>query len=540
MNRILQTLLEQRGLDESFLRSKYEDLFDPFLMPGVAQAVDRIELARDGGEKIVIYGDYDEDGVTASTVLFAALEQFGCRGVEIILPDRFKDGYGMNMPAVDKIEACGAKLVVTVDCGSGSGEVIDALAERGIDCIVTDHHEIPNVPRGAIAVVNPRLAGEKYGLRMAGVGVAFTLARALNARAHGGVCDGQEKWLLDMVAIGTICDSMSLLDENRIMVYYGMKVISKMRRLGLRELAKAGGVDLENIDTHAIGFQIGPRLNAAGRMKSANLALDLMCANERAKAYALAEELNALNAERKKAQEEAIKEVGEQIDESASVIVARGKWHEGIIGIIAGRLVEIYKKPAFALTELPDGRLKGSGRSFGDFSLAEALQNCEEGLLLSGGGHAGACGMSIRAEDFERFCKSVNDYYESLGLVDQEKYLRHDSDIVLRDFSDITPDSYDEIMLLEPFGEGNPEPIFEVELDFKNRRVLKEKHLSLLFFDANGKSMKMMAFYAPEEWLSLPESGRARVQFTLMKNEWRGNVEIAGNIISLEEIPEIC
>ena len=535
MTRIFDELLKQRGLNESFLRPKYEELFDPFLMQGVSVAVDRIEKARNDGEKILIYGDYDADGVTASTVLKSGLAHFGCRDVKVMLPNRFTDGYGMNMPAIAGMEEYGADLVVTVDCGSGSGAVIEEMLRRGIECIVTDHHEIPEMPEAALAVINPKRADEKYGLRMAGVGVAFTLARALNMRMNGGACDGQEKWLLDLVTIGTICDSMVLRDENRIMSYFGMRnVLPKTRRAGLKELAKQASVDLSRIDTQAIGFQIGPRINAAGRLKSADLALDLLNTKNRAEAFSLAQELNGLNNERRKRQDEAIKEVAGSINEADRVIVACGDWHEGIVGIIAGRLVEIYKRPAFALARLEDGRLKGSGRSFGEFSLAEALQNCPDGLLLTGGGHAGACGVSILAENLEEFREQMNDYYDSLGLKNQERFLCEKSDVLLADFAEMTEELYDEIALLEPFGEGNEEPIFEIVADFVDKKVLKEKHLSIVLRDGKGCEMKMMWFFAPKEWLSAERGGKLRALFSLMRNEWRGNVKIEGRIISLE------
>ena len=536
MTRIFAELLEQRGLGEDFLHPRYEQLFDPFLMQGMTAAVERIEQARDKGEKILIYGDYDADGVTASTVLKNGLAHFGCSDIEVILPNRFTDGYGMNMPAISKMEEYGAKLVITVDCGSGSGAVIEEMQKRGIECIVTDHHEIPNLPESALAVINPKRADEQYGSHMAGVGVAFTLARALNMRKNGGACDGQEKWLLDLVTIGTICDSMELRGENLIMTYFGMRnVLPKTRRLGLKELAKQATIDLSKVDTQTIGFQIGPRINAAGRLKSADLALNLLNTDGRAEACALAQELNELNNERRKKQDSAIKEVAGLIDESDDVIVACGDWHEGIVGIIAGRLVEIYKKPAFALSRLEDGLLKGSGRSFGDFSLAEALQNCPEGLLLSGGGHAGACGMSIRAEDLEKFRAQMNEYYRSLKLKDQEKYLRESSDVLLTDLSEINETLYDEICLLEPFGEGNKEPIFEIKAEVADVKVLKEKHLSLMVRDDGGRELKAMWFSAPAEFLDgLKRGDELRMQFALMRNEWRGVVKIEGRIISLE------
>lgn len=532
MTGLFQRLLRQRGLDDSFLYPRYEDLFAPEKLKGVKEAVERVRIARENGEKIIIYGDYDADGVTSSTLLRDALKYYGCKKVEIILPNRFTDGYGLNPPAIEKITARGAKLVITVDCGSGSEDVIAALKERGVDTIVTDHHEIPEVPKSAVAVINPK-QGDKVGVRMAGVGVAFALARALNMDMNDGKCDGQEKWLLDLVVIGTICDSMELREENRILSYYGMKVLAKTRRAGIKELARAASVDLGRLNTHAIGFQLGPRINAAGRMKSADLALDLMMATSRSRAFSLANELDSLNSERRKAQEKAIEEI--EVSDKDAVIVACGDWHEGILGIIAGRLVEIYQKPAFALTRLKDGRIKGSGRSFGEFSLAEALQKCSN-LLLAGGGHAGACGVSMEAEKLEAFRKEINKYYKSLNLKNQERFLQNESDLKLDDLSEITEELYAEFSLLEPFGDGNTEPILEFAGRVVGKRLLKEKHLSLNVEDKNGKTIKLMAFYAPEEWKDIENGDMVRAQFTLTKNEWRGKVTIEGNILSLERL----
>ena len=474
--------------------------------------------------------------MTSSTVLYAALKDFGCENVEVILPNRFIDGYGMKDSAIEEIVARGVNLVITVDNGSSSGDTIAKLKEYDIDTIVTDHHEIPHKPEMAVAVINPHLPGEKYGLRMAGVGVAFTLARALNMHKNGGNCDGQEKWLLDLVTLGTICDSMVLRDENRIFTYYGLKVFSKTRRRGIKELAQRAGVKLDEMNGRSIGFQLGPRINAAGRIKSADLALNLMMTSKRSEAYTLAEELDALNAERRKAQDEAVKEANLQVDESDSVIVVRGRWHEGIVGIVAGRLVEIYKKPAIVLAELKDDVLKGSGRSFGDFSLAEAIQNMPEGLLLSGGGHAAACGLSLKSTDFESFKTLINDYYEGLGLVGQEKYLRQASDVILGDFSKLSLELCDEIQRMEPFGEGNQEPIFEITTTVKGVRVLKEEHLALTLKDKKNQEFRLMGFYVPDEWLNVKAGQDVLVQFTLSKNEWQGKTKLEGVMVSLETL----
>lgn len=218
------------------------------------------------------------------------------------------------------------------------------------------------------------------------------------------------------------------------------------------------------------------------------------------------------------------------------MIVVRGKWHEGIVGIVAGRLVEIYKKPAIVLAELKDGVLKGSGRSFGDFSLAEAIQNMPDGLLLSGGGHAAACGLSLKSTDFESFKTLINDYYEGLGLVGQEKYLRQASDVILGDFSKLSLDLCDEIQQMEPFGEGNQEPIFEITTTVKGVRVLKEEHLALTLKDKKNQEFRLMGFYVPDEWLNVKAGQDVLVQFTLSKNEWQGKTKLEGILVSLEQL----
>ncbi len=262
-----------------------------------------------------------------------------------------------------------------------------------------------------------------------------------------------------------------------------------------------------------------------------------MMETNRSKALVLANELDGLNYERREAQDEAVREI--EVTDKDKVIVAVGKWHEGILGIIAGRLVELYKKPAFALTELEDGRLKGSGRSFGEFSLAEALQNCPEGILINGGGHASACGLSLPKEKLDDFRDYVNDYYRGLKLKNQEKYLRSASDLVLSDFSEISEELFAEICLLEPFGDGNTEPIFEIGTQVCGKQILKDKHLSLTLRDKDEKTMKMLAFYAPEEWKEVGVGDRVRIQFTLTKNEFRGKTTIEGSIISLEIIEKL-
>ena len=270
-------------------------------------------------------------------------------------------------------------------------------------------------------------------------------------------------------------------------------------------------------------------------MKSPELSLNLLRTKSRAEATTLAQELEALNQERREMQDVAVREIEAQQDLSAPVLIVDGKWHEGVMGIIAGRLLELYQKPAFALTEVEDGVLKGSGRSFGDFSLAEALQHCKK-LLINGGGHALACGVSLKRDQLEMFRKQMTKYYLSLNLQDQLRFLEQIADLKVDDLSELDETLYDEISLLEPFGDGNTEPIFETTATVVGRRVLKEKHLSVQLRDKKGNEMKMMAFSAPADWLAVETGQCLNVQFTLTKNEWRGATKIEGQLCGLHRV----
>ena len=535
-------LLKQRKVDEAFLNPNYKLLADPDTMPDLDLAVERIFLAADRGEKVVIYGDYDVDGVCASAVMEAALREAGIKEVEILLPNRFGEGYGMNQGAIDEIKNLKASLVVTVDCGSGSGAVIDSLKELGIDVIVTDHHEVLDLPKGAWAVLNPKrrdmVVTDGHGLAdMAGVGVAFTLARALNARRNGGVCDGREKWLLDLVAIGTICDSMMLTRDNRVLVYWGLKVLSKTRRPGLRALMRSAGVKNDMISAQAVGFQIGPRLNASGRMETARWALDLLLTKNNAEAAYLAEKLEVLNKKRKQVQDEAVREIDERGVNEDKVLVVEGEWHEGVIGIIAGRLVEKYARPSIVLTDVGAGLMKGSGRSFGDFSLADCLVECQN-LLVKGGGHDFACGLTIAKGQVGNFREKVNNFYESLDLKNQARFLEVNGDLQVKDFADLNEEFCDELSLLEPYGEGNKEPVLTAVAKVFSVRIMKDKHLSLTVRDENGRFLRLVGFYVPENWLSVLEGDSLELKFNLLVNEWDGRKSVEGRLLGLKKVLE--
>ena len=536
MSKLFERLIEKRGFSDDYINPRYDGLDDPFLLPGMEKVVERIKEAVERGEKILIYGDYDVDGVTASAVMSETLCLAGAKAenIFIMLPDRFADGYGMSPKLIKRANKIGAKLVITVDCGSRNHDIIDELNTLGIDCIVTDHHELgENLPE-ALAVINPKRKDVlNQNLKdLAGVGVAFMVALALVK--NGLVKSGQEKWLLDLVLIGTICDSMTFSLDNHILGYFGLKVLSKTRRVGLKELMKKAGV--KNLNSEAIGFQIGPRLNAAGRLETADLALNLIQSDLAPGAAALAEKLEELNKKRKIEQNSAISDIKEHGVGEDPVIVAVGKWHEGILGIIAGRLLEEYARPAFVLSEVGEGIYKGSGRSFGDFSLAKALEYAG-GVIMAGGGHAAAAGVRIEQNNLYAFREKINEYYRSLNLKDQKKYLKVTPDLEVDDLSELNLDFIEELKRIEPFGMGNQEPIFclkKVRLHDVRKMGADGKHLRLDVVDKNGKFMKLVAFFAPEKWLNLlPEEQEIEPIITINENEFNGVRSVEGRILDI-------
>ena len=536
MSKLFERLREKRGFDSTFLNPKYENLTDPLILPDIKKAISRIKQAIKNQEKILIYGDYDVDGVTASTLMEEALKLAGIpsENIKIMLPDRFADGYGMSPKLIDFAKENGITLVITVDCGSHNQEIVDELNSLKIDSIITDHHEAPDSLPKAVAIINPHRkdqpVAELYNL--AGVGVAFKIAESLVQ--EGLIQNGQEKWLLDLVILGTICDSMILTGENRILGFYGLKVLAKTRRPGLKELMMRAGV--KKLNSESIGFQIGPRLNAAGRLESADLSLNLLRAHSLIESAPLVERLEQLNKKRKNEQLSATREIKERGIKDGLVMVEVGKWHEGVLGIIAGHLVEDYHKPAFALTETTDGYLKGSGRSFGDFNLAEALNHVRD-TIVGGGGHAGAAGVRIEKKNLSRFREALNNYYKSLNLTNQEKYLKTQADLEVFDFSELNLDLLAELQLLEPFGAGNEEPVFHLkDVNVLNvaRMGAERNHLRLDLCDKTGKNLKCLAFYAPEKWLNIdPQFDHIEPLVKFIENDFNGVRSLEARLVDI-------
>lgn len=538
MSKIFEQLLKKRNFNQDFLHPKYEVGTDPFTLTDMEKVVRRIKEAIKNKDRILIYGDYDVDGVTSSTALEETLIASGIHpdNIEIMLPDRFADGYGMSPKLIERAKKHNISLVITVDCGSRNHAIIDELNEFKIDTIVTDHHETDETMPSALAIINPHRKDHPTETlqNLAGVGVVFKLAEALVS--EGLIKNGQEKWLLDLVLLGTICDSMLLTDENRRLGFFGMKVLGKTRRPGLIELMNRAGV--KHLNSESIGFQIGPRLNAAGRLDTADISLNLIRATNQIEAAPIAEKLEQLNKKRKIEQNLATREIEKRGISDDPVIIETGKWHEGILGIVAGRLVEEYHKPAFVITETPNDILKGSGRSFGDFNLADAL-NYAKDSIIGGGGHAAAAGVKVKRENLYTFREQINEYYRSLHLTNQTDYLKPHADLDLEDFSEINLNLLDELKQLEPYGPGNEEPIFRlknIQITNITRMGVDQNHLRLDLRDKNGKYLKLVAFYAPEKWLNLDYTDptlKIEPLIKLTENDFNGVKSVEARIVDI-------
>jgi len=540
---LFEKILTSRNIDKdklnSFLSPDYDlEKGDPYLLPDMQKAVDRIKTAYEKGEKIVIYGDYDVDGISATALLLDAFESFGFKDIQSFIPNRFVEGYGMTIGAVDKIKSMDANLIITVDCGSLCHSEISYANSLGIDTVVTDHHNVAETPPPAVAAVNPRFGGHLYPFSdLAGVGVAFKLVQALQKELDG-LPEGYEKWLLDLVALGTVCDIVKLTGENRANVYWGIEVMKKQRRTGLKALMAVANIDKADISAKTLGFVFGPRINAAGRMETASLALDMLISKNSDDALNKANYIDDLNSHRRQMQDDIFKEACKiALDyKDDDVLVINGKnWNHGIIGIVAAKILEKFKKPVYILAENDNGETKGSARSFGDFSAADAVRAADD-IIIKGGGHAAAAGVTLKNDKISDFRQRVNEFYNSLQLNNQERYLLPKADVEIDDFSEINEDLVGKIATMEPFGSGNPEPVIKITAaDIVNVQHMGTdgQHIKLSARDSDGVVIRMLAFNAPENFLCKP-GDTASIWFRPVINEWQGIRSVEGELLHLQ------
>ena len=540
---LFEKILASRNIDKdklnSFLSPDYDlEKGDPYLLPDMQKAVDRIKTAYEKGEKIVIYGDYDVDGISATALILDAFESFGFKDIQSFIPNRFVEGYGMTIGAVDKIKSMDANLIITVDCGSLCHNEIIYANSLGIDTVVTDHHNVAETPPPAVAAVNPRFVGHLYPFSdLAGVGVAFKLVQALQKELDG-LPEGYEKWLLDLVALGTVCDIVKLTGENRANVYWGIEVMKKQRRTGLKALMAVANIDKADISAKTLGFVFGPRINAAGRMETASLALDMLISKNGDDALNKANYIDNLNSHRRQMQDDIFKEACKiALDyKDDDVLVINGKnWNHGIIGIVAAKILEKFKKPVYILAEDDNGETKGSARSFGDFSAADAVRAADD-IIIKGGGHAAAAGVTLKNDKISDFRQRVNEFYSSLQLNNQERYLLPKADVEIDDFSEINEDLVGKIATMEPFGNGNPEPVIKITAaDIVNVQHMGTdgQHIKLSARDSDGIVIRMLAFNAPENFLCKP-GDTASIWFRPVINEWQGIRSVEGELLHLQ------
>ncbi len=525
------------------------DTYSPDLFTQMKRAVVRVYQALENKEVITVHGDYDADGTCGTAVLVTALREI-CRALSFdehkmttYIPHREKEGYGMSVETIEHLHGHEqTKLVVTVDCGISNKSAIDRGHELGIDTIVCDHHTMPaELPTSAI-LIHPLVPGETFpNKQLCGTGVAFKLASALieEARKRGGAFpEGHEKWLLDLVGIATVTDVMPLTGENRVLEKYGLLVLNKTRRKGIQKLLDVAGSTLGQLDTVSIGFQIGPRLNAAGRMTHANEALHLLIEEDDLRATTLAVRLHEINMERQKASQLMYEQAKQQVGEAANeplIVAYQDGWGAGLVGLVAGKLVNEYNRPVFVAGKEGE-KFVGSGRSIEGFDVTKALHHASE-YLDKFGGHPQACGFSVMGE--ERFHKAMAlmKAYAAAELKpeDVEPRLQVDAEILL---DDIHWDLFDALQVFQPFGIGNPLPLFVsrgVRVASFSGVGRDGGHLKLRLQSQTGKLVEAIGFGFGAWVQKLTLGAWIDVVYEIQVNEWNGNRSLQVRIVDLQQ-----
>ena len=489
INKLLATILSNRGIVnpqdiEIFLKPTRYNFHDPFLMPDMEIAVDRIIKAIQNKQQIIIYGDYDADGITSTTVLKTFLEERGLH-IATYIPNRLDEGYGLNNAALDKIAQGNYDLMITVDCGISAISEIEYANNLGIETIITDHHEPgENIPN-ALAVVDAKRKDSVYPCRdLAGVGVVFKLIQAISIKLQ--LEEKEYLKYLDIVCVGTISDIVPLVDENRVIAKLGLMLVEQTRNLGLKSILNYSGY--KKIDSNTISFGVAPRINASGRMGHQEDALKLFLEKNINKVNELTQKLNLYNIKRQEIEKNIYNEVVEKIEKNKlynnNVIVVSGEgWHHGVIGIVASKITELYFKPSILLC-FEDGIGTGSGRSIPGFDLHQALSKCSNNLQKFGG-HAMAVGVTIQKENLKKFADQIEQIAEQSNIKEIEPIINIDAEVNL---DEVTTDYVESLQKLEPFGEGNKVPLFAFRnLKIDSIRAISEgKHLKLVLKNSNN------------------------------------------------------
>lgn len=532
-------LLISRGLNqkqaEAFASPNYDtDLKDPFLIQDMDKAVERISKAILKKEKVAIYGDYDIDGLSASALMNDALIQMGLNPT-LYIPDRFEEGYGLNSKALKKLKDQKIDLVISVDCGTTAHKQAEDAKKMKLDLIITDHHEPDgNLPSGAVACINPKLTKNSPLSDLAGVGVAFYLIRALQQKTKL-IEPGQEKWLLDLVALGTICDVVPLTGPNRVLAKYGLMVLNKSKRVGMKALADTSSIDLSKANETDLGFKIGPRLNAAGRLTHAQKALDILVADDYAKAKMLADELSELNYARRQATQEVYEQANKQAKQykhDPILVLSSPEWSHGIVGIVASRISEKWHKPAILLQEL-DKEAKGSARSYGNFNIVEAIRSCEN-ILNSFGGHSFAAGLKLDLDLIKELRYRINQY--AITNMDAENNIKV-INVGINLPSDMASlELYEAISSLAPFGNENKKPYCCSEFEVSEIRLVGSdaSHLKLRLIDNKGSVHDAIGFGKAAEFEWMKVGSAVKLVYEISENIWNDSRKHQLEIIDIK------
>lgn len=547
---LLEILLQNRGISiedaDKFLNPNYErDIYDPYLLKDMERACVRIFESIEAKEKIVVYSDYDCDGIPAAVIMHDFFTKIGYENFLVYIPDRHKEGYGLNKEAVDEFIKTDIKLVITFDLGITAVDEVATATANGIDVIITDHH-LPHehIPK-AYAIINPKQSDCSYPDDMlCGAGLAFKLVQGLIKKygEYWNIQNGWEKWLLDMAGLATIADQVPLLHENRVLAYYGLKVLQKARRPGLAELLKKANVDPKNIIEDDVGFTIAPKLNAASRMDSPMRAFELLSTTDLVQAKTLASHLDKINTERKTIVAHIMKDVKHKMsarEEKEIIVIGNPDWRVGVLGLVASKIAEEYKKPVFVWGQEGSDIIRGSCRTWGSVNVVELMTGLPDNSLLEFGGHVGAGGFAVSHSEIHFLEERLNEVHSKI-ISDKTEKVDENVNSYMIDASitmdDVNNENYKVIEKMAPFGMGNPKPIFK----FENVQIAalkefgKEKnHLELVFLDSRRRAIKAIAFFKTRESFNLNDGDKINLLATFEKSFFAGRTELRLRIVDI-------
>lgn len=551
IDRVLADLLVQRGIEtfgeaRSFFRPSLDNLHDPFLMKDMDTAVERLHRAVASGEKILVYGDYDVDGTTAVALVYSFLRRF-TSAVDFYIPDRYDEGYGVSFKGIDWAADNGFSLLITLDCGIKAIDKVEYAAAKGVDVIICDHH-LPEaeIPR-AVAVLDPKREDCRYPFDdLSGCGVGFKLVQAYSQRY--GVSFESLVPLLDLLVVSIASDLVTMVGENRILAHFGLKQLNENPCRGLLAMVSLSNLEPGHITVDDIVFKIGPRINAAGRMESGRMAVELLTAADAATAMAIGRQINESNNERKNIDREITQEALEMVQSGRclsnvnATIVYNPKWNKGVVGIVASRLVEAYYRPTVVLTK-SNGFVTGSARSISGFDLYEAIDSCSD-LLENFGGHMYAAGLTLKEENLEEFSRRMDSFVEK-HIVKEMMTPVVEVDAKL-DFAQINPKFFRILKQFQPFGPGNHNPVFETENVYDagtGRKVGAggvHMKLDLIQESQPYHQIPSIAFNMADFYDYIKDGNPFDVCYTIVENYYRGNSSIQLRIRDLREREDSC